>query len=77
MLAEGKIGKGLTLHGLRHTLGKMLKEAGLSDGDIADILGQSGTAMARHYSREADLPETSKAVVAGLNWAGENRNRAV
>jgi integrase len=77
LLAEGKIGKGLTLHGLRHTLGKMLKEAGLSDGDIADILGQSGTSMARHYSREADLPETSKAVVVGLNWAGENRYKAV
>jgi hypothetical protein len=44
----------------------MLKEAGLSDGDIADVLGQSGTSMARHYSREAALPDNTKAAVVSL-----------
>jgi integrase len=63
---EKKVGPGLTLHGLRHTLGAMLKEAGLSDGDIADVLGQSGTSMARHYSREAALPDNTKAAVVSL-----------
>jgi integrase len=64
--AEGKVAPGLTLHGLRHTLGTMLKEAGTPDGDIADVLGQSSTAMARHYSREAKLPAQTRGIVMGL-----------
>ena len=52
---EGKIEKGLTIHGLRHTLGTLLKEAGAHDGEIADVLGQATTAMARHYSKDAGI----------------------
>jgi integrase len=51
---EELIGAGLTFHGLRHTVGKLLKEDGASDEDIAIALGQKTTAMARHYSAEAD-----------------------
>lgn len=69
--AEGKIDRGLTLHGLRHTLGKMLKEAGLPDGAIADILGQSSIAMARHYSNEAELPASSRQVLLNLSFPGK------
>ncbi len=69
--AEEKIVKGLTIHGLRHTLGKMLKEAGLPDGAIADVLGQSSVAMARHYSSEAELPAKSQDVVLQLDWPGK------
>jgi integrase len=64
--ADGKLEKGLTLHGLRHTLGTLLKEAGASDGEIADVLGQSTTAMARHYSRDAGLSDKMQDVVMGL-----------
>jgi integrase len=71
--AEGKIEPGLTIHGLRHTLGKMLKEAGLADGQIADVLGQSSVAMARHYSDEAQLPQVSKEIVLELDWPGKKR----
>ena len=51
---EGMVGAGLTFHGLRHTVGALLKEDGASDEDIAIALGQKTTAMARHYSAEAN-----------------------
>ena len=63
---EGKIGTGLTLHGLRHTLGALLKEAGAHDGEIADVLGQSTTAMARFYSQGAGLSDKIQGLVKAL-----------
>jgi len=63
---EGKIDKGLTIHGLRHTLGTLLKEAGAHDGEIADVLGQTTTAMARHYSKEAGISDKMSDVVRRL-----------
>jgi integrase len=71
--AEGVIGKGLTCHGLRHTLGTRLREAGADDRTIADILGQRSTAMARHYSENAALPDQAKALVTGLNLTGKGK----
>ncbi|HRW61543.1 MAG TPA: site-specific integrase [Defluviicoccus sp.] len=67
---EGKVKPGLTLHGLRHTLGTLLKEMGVDDGDIADVLGQAGTSMARHYSRGADLPEAVAEKVRTVRLVG-------
>lgn len=55
LLAEGKIGQGLTLYGLRHTAATILREEGFDNRTIADYLGQSTESMARHYSRGADL----------------------
>lgn len=62
---EGKaaVRDGLTFHGLRHTVGKLLKEDGASDEDIAVALGQKTVAMARHYSEEADKRTRMTAVV--------------
>jgi len=60
--AEGKVGAGLTFHGLRHTAGKMLDEAGCDTRTIAAVLGQRSEAMARHYSDEGDRKR--RAVVA-------------
>ncbi len=71
--SEGKIDKGLTIHGLRHTLGTLLKEAGAHDGEIADVLGQSTTAMARHYSKEAGISEKISDVVRGLEIIKKDR----
>ncbi|CAJ0862121.1 hypothetical protein AMST5_01459 [freshwater sediment metagenome] len=71
--AEGVIGRGLTGHGLRHTLGTRLREAGADDRTIADILGQRSTAMARHYSENAKLPDQAKALVTGLNMTGKRK----
>lgn len=64
--AEGKIEPGLTIHGLRHSLGHMLKEAGLPDAKIADVLGQQTVSMARHYSESAQLDPGTKAAILKL-----------
>lgn len=71
--AEGVIGRGLTCHGLQHTLRTRLREAGEDDRTIADILGLRSTAMARHYSENAALPDTAKALVTGLNLTGKGK----
>jgi integrase len=65
--AEGLIEVGLTPHGLRHTLGTRLREAGADDRTIADILGQKSVSMARHYSEHAALPAHAGALVLGLD----------
>lgn len=59
---QGKVGAGLTFHGLRHTAGKMLDEAGCDTRTIAAVLGQRSEAMARHYSEEGD--RRRRAIVA-------------
>jgi integrase len=40
----GKIGQGLTIHGLRHTGATIMCEAGFDKDTIADMLGQEETA---------------------------------
>lgn len=71
---EGKIGKGLTPKGLRHTVATILAEAGFDERSIADMLGQKTTEMARHYSRRADKHRKLTAVVADFE-AEVNRRR--
>ncbi len=68
--AEGVIGRGLTSHDLRHTLGARLREAGAEDRTVADILGQRSTAMARRYSEASALPDHAKDLVSNLNLTG-------
>ncbi|MEE3048103.1 MAG: tyrosine-type recombinase/integrase [Pseudomonadota bacterium] len=53
--AEGEIGPGLTLHGLRHSVAHVVAEQGFSLRTIADALVHSSENMARHYSRDGDL----------------------
>lgn len=65
--AKGKIGEGLTFHGLRHTVGEILREEGFDTRTIADALGHSTEDMARHYSRGADLKPKMTAVVEVLD----------
>jgi integrase len=67
LLSQGLIGHGLTIHGLRHTLGTRLKEAGVDDGMIADILGNT---IPRHYSSGAKLSQKAKGIVVNLNLDG-------
>ena len=40
----------LHVHDLRHTVGMRLREAGVPEGTIADILWHSTPSMAHHYS---------------------------
>lgn len=49
-----KIGKGLTYHGLRHTVGKLIIDAGGDTRDVGAILGHASEVSSAHYSREAD-----------------------
>lgn len=58
---EGLIAPGLTLKGLRHTVATTLREAGLDQRRIAELLGQKPPSMARHYSRSANLDESQAA----------------
>lgn len=49
--AEGLLQPGLTLKRLRHVVATTLREAGLDERQIADLLGQKSPSMARNYSR--------------------------
>ncbi|MCX5580256.1 tyrosine-type recombinase/integrase [Kaistia terrae] len=68
----GKVGEGLTFHGLRHSVATELREAGFDSRTIADMLGQKTASMADHYSSEADLSSKLKGVVRKM----EKRNSA-
>jgi integrase len=59
--AEGLIQSGLTLKGLRHTVATTLREVGLDERRIADLLGQKTLSMARHYRALQTLrPRTAR-----------------
>jgi integrase len=60
---EGKIGPGLTLYGLRHTVAVILREIGMDERTIADALGQKTIEMARHYATGADLRPKMRGVI--------------
>ena len=66
---EGKIGEGLTFHGLRHSVATDLRELGFDTRTIADLLGQKTLAMAEHYSRDADLDKKLQSVIRELESA--------
>lgn len=68
----GKVQPGLTLKGLRHTVGTILAEMGKDDGTIALVLGHATEAMAKHYSRRADRSKQAAAAVADF---GEELNK--
>jgi integrase len=50
----GRVEAGLTFHGLRHTCGTLLVEAGFDIDSVRRWLGQKTLAMAIHYSETAD-----------------------
>jgi integrase len=60
---EGKVGADLTFHGLRHTVGTLLVEAGVELDIVRRWLGQKTLAMAIHYSEGAD---TSRQMTGAL-----------
>lgn len=71
--SEEKVAPGLTFHGLRHTIGALLKEDGASEEDIAIALGQKTIAMARHYSQEAN--HRTRMTAATLAFDPMKRNK--
>jgi integrase len=64
---EGKVKPGLTIHGLRHTCGTLLRELGFDKDTIADMLGQEDAGMAEWYARDADLQRKLDGVVKKLD----------
>jgi len=65
--AEGVIGPGLTMHGLRHTLGTRLREITADLDLIRRILGQQTLSMAQHYSETADTSRQARKAVRKLS----------
>jgi integrase len=63
LVKAGKLEPGLSFHGLRHTVGKRLAEAGAAPRTIADMLGQKTTRMGEHYSAEANRKPLVEAAV--------------
>ncbi|KAB0572627.1 tyrosine-type recombinase/integrase [Brucella pituitosa] len=70
----GTINPGLTLKGLRHTVATILREMGKDHETIAAMLGHKTEAMAKHYSRRADVSKLMSATVTDLD-AEMNRRR--
>jgi integrase len=67
---DGKIGDGLTFHGLRHTVGTLLVEAGYDLDTVRRWLGQKTLAMAIHYSETADTSRRMSDVITKLDPLG-------
>jgi integrase len=61
---EGLVEPGLTFHGIRHTVGTLLVEAGFDIDTVRRWLGQKTLAMAIHYSETADTADRMAAVLA-------------
>ena len=59
---EGRVGDGLTFHGLRHTCGTLLIEAGFDIDTVRRWLGQKTLAMAILYSQTADTSERMREI---------------
>ena len=64
---QGRVGSGLTLYGLRHTVAVILREIGYDERTIADALGQKTIEMARHYAKGADLKPKMRGVVTSFD----------
>jgi integrase len=68
---KGLVGPGLTLHGLRHTLGKAVAEVGGTLGAIQMALQHATPAMSLHYSAAADKKRALRDTTSALeNWFG-------
>jgi integrase len=73
LIEEGKVQPGLSFHGLRHTLGTVLAEAGCDAPTIAAVLGQESTTMAEHYSKTARRHHLAGAAIERIEERDRNR----
>jgi integrase len=56
----------LVLHGLRHTAGRALAEAGCTPHEIAAVLGHRTLAMVEHYTKRARQGQLAAAAIVKL-----------
>lgn len=73
LAASGVVKPGLTFHGLRHTLGKLILEADGSKEDVGMILGDRSLAMASFYSREHDKKRRASSAMKRVENAERSR----
>jgi len=50
----GKIGAGITLHGLRVSYASWWRRNGASKSEVADLIGDASEAMGGHYTRHVE-----------------------
>jgi integrase len=74
---DGLIDTGLTIHGLRHTFGTMLIEAGMDPDHVRRLLTHSNSAQTAEYTETAELPKKAKAQVVKLNIRARTANKSV
>lgn len=70
LLSGGQIEPGLTFHGLRHTVGTLLREVTDDLDLIRRWLGQKTLAMAIHYSSTADVSAKMREALGKLDPLG-------
>jgi integrase len=73
--AQGLVGE--TFHGLRHTVGTLLIEAGADIDTVRRWLGQKTLAMAIHYSETADASAKMQGIMKALDPLGTKRRTKV
>lgn len=69
--------QGLTFHGLRHTTGTALAEAGASEHEIMAILAHTTQQMASRYTRKVQRRRLATSAMAKLEAAERERERNV
>jgi integrase len=70
---DGRVGHSLTFHGLRHTVGTLLVEAGVELDIVRRWLGQKTLAMAIHYSEGADTSQQMSGAVLKFDPLGSKQ----
>ena len=70
---SSKVDPGLTFHGLRHTCGTLLVEAGFDIDTVRRWLGQKTLSMAIHYSKTADTAEKMQDVIKKFDPLGSKK----
>jgi integrase len=70
---EGVVRAGLTFHGLRHTVGTLLIEAGFDIDAVRRWLGQKTVAMAIHYSETADTTDRMAEMLRNFDPLGSKK----
>jgi integrase len=70
---SSKVDPGLTFHGLRHTCGTLLVEAGFDIDTAHRWLGQKTLAMAIHYFETADTAEKMQDVIKKFDPLGSKK----
>lgn len=61
--ADGRVGKGLTIHGLRHMVATKLADAGADDRTIMAITGHTDVKMVQQYTQRADTRKRARAAM--------------